>query len=84
MQYLEGHPWFEITRLGASERSEGKPYGQATVWQVSSDVPEFVRGVKVVSVDPKDYGKDVDLVFSALVGARGGRRYAWHPARSHV
>lgn len=69
VQYLEGHPWFEVTRLGASERSEGKPYEKAANWGVTANVPEFVRGMKVVSVDPKDYGNDVDLVFSALVSA---------------
>lgn len=70
VQYLEGHPWFEVTRLGASERSEGKAYSKAVNWGVSPNVPQFVKDMKVVSVDPKDYGGDVDLVFSALVRAR--------------
>lgn len=70
IQYLEGHPWFEVTRLGASERSEGKAYEKAANWGVSANVPDFVRGMRVVSVDPKDYGGEVDLVFSALVSAR--------------
>ena len=26
---LQRHPWFTITRLAASERSAGKPFGQA-------------------------------------------------------
>lgn len=70
VQFLEGHPWFEVTRLGASERSEGKAYKAAVNWGVSPDVPEFVRDMRVVSVDPKDFGADVDLVFSALVSCR--------------
>src|SRR2546427_11147251 len=26
---LQGHPWFVVTALAASERSAGKPYGEA-------------------------------------------------------
>jgi aspartate-semialdehyde dehydrogenase len=68
IQYLEGHPWFEVTRLGASSRSEGKPYEVAANWGVSRDVPRFVRGMTVAACDPAQF-KDVDLVFSALVRA---------------
>ncbi len=71
LQYLEGHPWFEVTKLGASERSAGKAYEVATQWQLSADLPASVRGKKVVLCDPAAFGKDVDLVFSALVRTSG-------------
>jgi aspartate-semialdehyde dehydrogenase len=29
IQLLEGHPWFEITWLAASDRSSGNLYGEA-------------------------------------------------------
>ncbi len=66
LQYLEDHPWFEVVRLGASSRSEGKAYEKATTWQCSANLPSYVKGKVVVSCNPKDY-KDVDFVFSALV-----------------
>lgn len=31
----DGHPWFEVVRLGASGRSEGKSYEKATTWNVT-------------------------------------------------
>ena len=30
---LSGHPWFRVTWLAASERSEGKAYADAAMWQ---------------------------------------------------
>lgn len=32
VELLQYHPWFEITALCASDRSAGKPYGQAVHW----------------------------------------------------
>ena len=32
VQMLQGHPWFEITALCASERSAGKRYADACTW----------------------------------------------------
>jgi aspartate-semialdehyde dehydrogenase len=66
LQYLDGHPWFEVVALGASERSAGKKYEAATSWQLSAELPDFVRGKTVVTCSPAAM-KDVDLVFSALV-----------------
>jgi aspartate-semialdehyde dehydrogenase len=71
LQYLDGHPWFEVVALGASERSAGKKYEAAAAWQLSAELPDFVRGKTVVACSPAAM-KDVDVVFSALV--RGARR----------
>lgn len=70
---LEGHPWFELTALGASERSIGKAYESATTWQVSPDIPAFVRGRKVAACSPSAM-PDVDFVFSALVSSHASKR----------
>ena len=67
VEHLEGHPWFEVTRLGASERSVGKAYAEAANWMVTPNVPSYVRDMKVVACEPGAFGADVDLVFSALV-----------------
>lgn len=65
IQYLEGHPQFEVAGIGASERSAGKPYKTAAKWMLSADVPAFVKDKTVVNCTPEDM-KSVDLVFSAL------------------
>ncbi len=65
VQLLEGHPWFEVTELAASEKSAGKTYGAAVAgrWKISSSVPEYARKMKVKECVPD---LDCALVFSAL------------------
>ncbi len=79
LQYLDGHPWFEVTRLGASSRSAGKNYEDATQWQLSANLPSYVRGKRVSTCDTASFEKDVDLVFSALVSRRPGQEVARLP-----
>src|SRR6059036_3296126 len=33
---LADHPWFRVTWLGASQRSEGKPYREAAAWRLQA------------------------------------------------
>jgi aspartate-semialdehyde dehydrogenase len=63
---LEGHPWFAVTRLGASSRSAGKRYREAAAWGVSADVPAYVADETVVDCSVASFAGAVDLVFSAL------------------
>jgi len=63
---LEGHPWFDVTRLGASSRSAGKRYRDAATWGVSPDVPAYVADATVVDCSVASFAGAVDLVFSAL------------------
>jgi aspartate-semialdehyde dehydrogenase len=63
VQLLQGHPWFEITSLAASDRSEGRPYGQACRWVISPQMPSAAREVVLEASEP---GLKCDLVFSAL------------------
>ena len=72
VQSLDGHPWFEVAQIAASERSAGKPYVEAirdaagiVNWQVGGEIPEYVRGMVVGSVDDIDASR-LDLVFSAI------------------
>jgi aspartate-semialdehyde dehydrogenase len=60
---LANHPWFRPVWLGASERSEGKSYGEAATWRLASQLPEALRGVRVDSCTP---GRGPLLMFSAL------------------
>ncbi len=64
IQILDGHPWFKISSLAASERRVGKKYGDEVEWIVSQDVPKQVRDIEMVPMEPKYI--DADIVFSAL------------------
>jgi len=63
IKFLKGHPWFDVTWLGASDRSAGKPYREATSWRLDGPMPEYVRDI-VVS-DSKPEGAPT-LMFSAM------------------
>ena len=65
IQLLEGHPWFEIGDLAASERSAGKPYEEAVSgrWKLETPIPEKTASMVVKECAP---GLDCKLVFSAL------------------
>ena len=60
---LAGHPWFELTWLAASERSEGKRYTDAAPWRLETPIPE---GIADRTVEPATPGVGPRLVFSAL------------------
>jgi aspartate-semialdehyde dehydrogenase len=63
IQMLQGHPWFEITALCASERNMGKRYADACNWNLRGDMPEHLRDVILQEARP---GMDCQLFFSAL------------------
>lgn len=69
VQLLDGHPWFEVSALAASNSSAGKAYAEACTWRVSADMPASVRDVQVLPVEP---GFEADVVFSALPGSVAG------------
>ena len=60
---LVDHPWFDVRWLAASERSEGKRYGDAAPWRLAAPMPDAVRDVTVEACTP---GKGPRIVFSAL------------------
>ncbi|MDP1860639.1 MAG: aspartate-semialdehyde dehydrogenase [Gemmatimonadaceae bacterium] len=63
IRLLQGHPWFEITDVAASERSAGKSYANATRW-IEGTMPAEVARLTVVPCDPAQV--KAKLVFSAL------------------
>ncbi len=65
IRLLQGHPWFEITALGASERSAGKKYKQAANWIEDVAQPEYIAEMTVANCDPSEMS-GVDFVFSGL------------------
>src|SRR3569832_1138265 len=52
IQLLEDHPWFEIAWLAASDRSSGKPYGEAVKWRLDTPLPERIAKKPVSPADP--------------------------------
>ena len=69
VQLLAGHPWFELTEVGASERSSGKKYSEAVKWQLNEPIPAAAADLVVKGLDPS---LDCDFVFSALDSSVAG------------
>ncbi|MGH9581927.1 MAG: aspartate-semialdehyde dehydrogenase [Bryobacteraceae bacterium] len=63
IRFLEGHPWFKLTWLGASDRSAGKKLKDATAWKLDGAMPEAAAGIAVSECKP---GHAPSLVFSAM------------------
>jgi aspartate-semialdehyde dehydrogenase len=45
IRLLDGHPWFTLAWLAASERSEGRAYADAAAWRLASPLPERVAAM---------------------------------------
>lgn len=71
IRLLQGHPWFEIEALGASERSAGKKYKDAANWIEDVVLPEDIKETTVKNCDPSEFG-NVDFVFSGLDSSVAG------------
>jgi aspartate-semialdehyde dehydrogenase len=63
IKFLDGHPLFHLTWLGASERSAGKRYSDAAKWHLGGAAPSDVASRKVEDAKP---GNAPKLVFSAM------------------
>src|SRR5580698_7968182 len=63
MKFLDGHPLFQLTWLGASERSAGKRYSEAAKWHLPATAPESVSSLTVEEAKP---GNAPQLLFSAM------------------
>ncbi len=63
IEFLQNHPWFEVKWLGASDRSVGKKYIEATGWRLNGVMPESVAGITIEECQPNHAP---GLVFSAM------------------
>jgi aspartate-semialdehyde dehydrogenase len=63
IRFLQGHPWFDITWLGASDRSAGKKYSDAMTWHSAGLAPAAVRDLTIEECKP---GNAPRLLFSAM------------------
>jgi aspartate-semialdehyde dehydrogenase len=66
---LQAHPWFQLTWLAASERSEGRRYGDAAAWRLEARPPDGLANRLVQGAVP---GRGPRLVFSALDASVAG------------
>ncbi|MCX6632162.1 MAG: aspartate-semialdehyde dehydrogenase [Candidatus Solibacter sp.] len=63
IKFLQGNPWFDLTWLGASDRSAGKKYKDAMTWHLAGGTPGTVAGLTVQESTP---GNAPRLLFSAM------------------
>lgn len=69
VQLLDGHPWFRLAAVAASERSAGKTYREAARW-IGGEMPRAAATLSVLACDPA--AVDAPVVFSALDAAVAG------------
>src|SRR4051812_35026050 len=69
IELLATHPWFRVTWLGASERSAGKAFRDATAWLLPAPLPEDVAKLVVEQAAP---GNAPKVMFSGLDASVAG------------
>jgi aspartate-semialdehyde dehydrogenase len=63
IRFLQGHPWFKLRWLGASDRSAGKKLEDATAWRLDGGMPAAAAAIVISDSKP---GNAPRLVFSAM------------------
>lgn len=63
IQLMEKHPWFEVAWLAASDRSSGRPYGEAVRWKLDTPIPDRIAALPVSPATPEGVPK---VIFAAL------------------
>jgi len=69
IQLLENHPWFRLHEVIASERSAGKPYGEAADWRLDTQLPSAAGNLTVQSLGTSIESR---IVFSGLDSSVAG------------
>jgi aspartate-semialdehyde dehydrogenase len=69
VKLLENHPWFELTELAASDRSEGRAYKEAVTWRQYTPIPDRLKDQEVKPCVPT---LDSRIVFSGLDSSVAG------------
>ncbi len=52
IELLQGHPWFELVALAASEQHGGRPYAAVSRWRLSGEMPASVANLPVLPCRP--------------------------------
>lgn len=78
---LARHPWFQVTWLAASERSEGRKYSEAAPWRLAAPLPDALGAMRVDACVP---GRGPKVVFSALDASVAGEVESAFAAAGHL
>ena len=78
---LARHPWFRLTWLAASERSEGKTYKSVAPWRLSTPIPGTSAERVVEACVP---GRGPKVVFSGLDASVAGDIEKAFAAAGHI
>jgi aspartate-semialdehyde dehydrogenase len=78
---LAGHPWFSLTWLAASERSEGRRYRDAAPWRLPIPMSADLADRQVDGCVP---GRGPKVVFSALDASAAGDIEQAFAAAGHI
>jgi aspartate-semialdehyde dehydrogenase len=76
VQMLERHPWFETAWLAASDRSEGRPYGEAAKWRMKTALPSSVAAMTVSPAKPDGAPKVIFAALDAAIASELEPRFA--------
>ena len=70
IQLLANHPWFNITWLAASERSQGKRYAEACHWKLDTPLPARIAQMVLEPNTPEASSTPLPrIIFAALDAA---------------
>ena len=81
VQLLEGHPWFEIAELAASDRSAGKTYKDACTWRLPGQPADRVGTMKVKGLDERFQSR---ILFSGLDSSVAGEAETRLASQGHA
>ena len=76
VQMLEHHPWFEVAWVAASDRSEGRCYGEAARWKMKTPLPRRVAEMRVSPATPEGAPKVIFAALDASIAAEMEPRFA--------
>jgi aspartate-semialdehyde dehydrogenase len=63
VELLDGHPWFEVAEVAASDRSAGRAYGEAVNWKISAGPPAATSRLTLKGLEDR---LESPVLFSAL------------------
>jgi aspartate-semialdehyde dehydrogenase len=73
IELLQGHPWFELVALAASDSRGGRGYAEVAPWRLGGcEMPASVANLPVLACRPDALPAGVRIVFSALPGEVAG------------
>jgi aspartate-semialdehyde dehydrogenase len=76
IQMLEHHPWFEVSWLSASDRSEGTVYAEAARWRLKTAIPAAVAKMQGSPATPDGAPKVIFAALDSAIAAEIEPRFA--------